>query len=201
LRQPLTDRLSDIATPNFSKQWSLGLSHGHYWRNLYQANGVFEVIYQQRRTIVLDLVDGLGLASRSHILEIVCGAGLTTIALAQRGYTVQAVDAVDRMLVLTRQAAAETGVADRVMTSLGDAHALAFPDGAFSLVIGMGVAPWLHSLNTAIREFARVLRPGGYLILTADNRWRLNHVLDPLFFPRSAYQDGVFARCSRGSSF
>jgi len=50
-------------------------------------------------------------------------------------------------------------------------------------VIGMGVAPWLHSLNTAIREFARVLRPGGYLILTADNRWRLNHVLDPLFFP------------------
>ena len=153
----------------------------NYWRDLYNANGLFEVIHQQRRAIVLGLVDELALPSGSHILEIGCGAGLTTIALAQRGFTVQAVDTVDRMVALTRQAATEAGVADRVMTSLGDAHA--FPEGAFRLVIGMGVAPFLHSLNTAITECARVLRPGGYSIFTTDNRWRLNHVLDPVFFP------------------
>jgi len=155
----------------------------NYWQNLYSANGLFEVIHQQRRAIVLGLVDELALPSGSHVLEIGCGAGLTTIALAQRGFTVQAVDTVDRMVALTRQAATEAGVADRVMTSLGDAHALAFPAGAFSLVIGMGVAPFLHSLNTAITECARVLRPGGYSIFTTDNRWRLNNVLDPVFFP------------------
>lgn len=154
-----------------------------YWRNLYNANGVFEVIHQQRRAIVLGLVEELKLPPGSDILEIGCGAGLTTIALAQRGFTVQAVDTVDRMVALTRKAATDAGVADRVMTSLGDAHALAFPEGAFSLVIGMGVAPFLHSLNTAITECARVLRPGGYSIFTTDNRWRLNHVLDPVFFP------------------
>src|SRR6266576_1963012 len=103
----------------------------NYWRDLYNANGLFEVIHQQRRAIVLGLVDELALPSGSHILEIGCGAGLTTIALAQRGFTVQAVDTVDRMVALTRQAATEAGVADRVMTSLGDAHALAFPEGAF----------------------------------------------------------------------
>ena len=155
----------------------------NYWRNLYNANGLFEVIHQQRRAIVLGLVDELALPSGSQILEIGCGAGLTTIALAQRGFTVQAVDTVDRMVALTRHAATEANVADRVTTSLGDAHALAFPEGAFSLVIGMGVAPFLHSLNTAITECARVLRPGGYSIFTTDNRWRLNHVLDPVFFP------------------
>lgn len=155
----------------------------NYWRNLYNANGLFEVIHQQRRAIVLGLVEELALPAGSHILEIGCGAGLTTIALAQRGFTVQAVDTVDRMVALTRQAASEAGVADRVMTSLGDAHALAFPESAFSLVIGMGVAPFLHSLNTAITECARVLRPGGYSIFTTDNRWRLNHMLDPVFFP------------------
>jgi 2-polyprenyl-3-methyl-5-hydroxy-6-metoxy-1,4-benzoquinol methylase len=154
-----------------------------YWRNLYNANGLFEVIHQQRRAIVLGFVDELALSPGSHILEIGCGAGLTTIALAQRGFNVQAVDTVDRMVALTRQGATEAGVADRVMTSLGDAHTLAFPEGAFSLVIGMGVAPFLHSLNTAITECARVLRPGGYSIFTTDNRWRLNHMLDPVFFP------------------
>src|SRR5437016_6736910 len=51
----------------------------NYWRDLYNANGLFEVIHQQRRAIVLGLVDELALPSGSHILEIGCGAGLTTI--------------------------------------------------------------------------------------------------------------------------
>ena len=153
----------------------------NYWRDLYNANGLFEVIHQQRRAIVLGLVDELALPSGSHILEIGCGAGLTTIALAQRGFTVQAVDTVDRMVALTRQAATEAGVADRVMTSLGDAHALAFPEGAFRLVLGMGVAPFLHSLNTAITECARVLRPGGGL--TRLHRIGLLHSVAAPIFP------------------
>src|SRR5256884_4174814 len=91
----------------------------NYWRDLYNANGLFEVIHQQRRAIVLGLVDELALPSGSHILEIGCGAGLTTIALAQRGFTVQAVDTVDRMVALTRQAATE---ADRKSTRLNSSH-------------------------------------------------------------------------------
>src|SRR2546429_4178898 len=67
----------------------------------------------------LGLVDELALPSGSHILEIGCGAGLTTIALAQRGFTVQAVDTVDRMVALTRQAATE---ADRKSTRLNSSH-------------------------------------------------------------------------------
>src|SRR2546430_13479868 len=45
----------------------------NYWRDLYNANGLFEVIHQQRRAIVLGLVDELALPSGSHILEIGCG--------------------------------------------------------------------------------------------------------------------------------
>jgi SAM-dependent methyltransferase len=41
------------------------------------------------------------------------------------------------------------------------------------------VIPWLHSPGDAVREMARVLRPGGQLILTADNRARLTSFTDP----------------------
>src|SRR5205807_10304378 len=36
-----------------------------------------------------------------------------------------------------------------------------------------------YSPPTALRELARVLRPGGYLIVNADNRLRLTYLIDP----------------------
>jgi len=153
------------------------------WKQIYELDGLDPTIYQLRRAAVLALVEKLGLPPRSPVLEIGCGAGLTTVTLAQRGYAVQAIDTVDVMISLTRQLAVEAGVAQRVVTSMGDAHDLAFPNNLFSLAIGMGVAPWLHALDKAIRELARVLKPEGFLILTTDNRWCLNHALDPIFFP------------------
>jgi SAM-dependent methyltransferase len=87
------------------------------------------------------------------------------------------------MIDLTQRHAEEAGVSDRVITSTRDVHDLDFPDNTFSLILKIGVAPWLHSLDKAVSEVARVLRPGGYLITTADNWWRLNYWLDPRYFP------------------
>jgi ubiquinone/menaquinone biosynthesis C-methylase UbiE len=128
-------------------------------------------------------VQRLGLSTEWPILEIGCGSGLTSVALAQDGYTVQATDSVDAMLKLTRQHADDANVSDRIITSIRDVHHLDFPDNSFGLVLKIGVAPWLHSLDQAVREVSRVLRPGGYLITTADNWWRLNYWLDPRYFP------------------
>ncbi len=154
-----------------------------YWKEIYEFGDVDATIYRDRRSAVLALVQKLGLSVEWPILEIGCGSGLTSVALAQDGYTVQAVDSVEAMLKLTRQHAEEARVSDRVITSMRDVHDLDFPDNSFSLILKIGVAPWLHSLDKAVREVERVLRPGGYLITTADNWWRLNHWLDPRYFP------------------
>jgi SAM-dependent methyltransferase len=61
----------------------------------------------------------------------------------------------------------------------GDAHALPGETGSYTLVIALGVVPFLHSPAAALRDMARVVKPDGYVLLTSDNRWRLNHVLDP----------------------
>jgi ubiquinone/menaquinone biosynthesis C-methylase UbiE len=154
-----------------------------YWKELYQREGLFEVIHQHRKAVVLALVDKLALPPGSHILEIGCGAGLTAAALGQRGFVIEATDTLMTMIDLTRRQAVEAGVEGRVRTSLCDAHELPFPASVFDLVLAVGVTPYLHSPNKAMQEMARVLKPRGNLIVSADNRWRLNHILDPSLFP------------------
>jgi ubiquinone/menaquinone biosynthesis C-methylase UbiE len=154
-----------------------------YWADVYEFRDVTGAIYRERRSAVLALAQELKLPVESSILEIGCGSGSLSIQLALQGYTIQAADSVDAMVESTRQRAHQAGVGDRVSTIRSDVYHLGYPDDCFHLVLTIGLAPWLHSLDKAICEVARVLRPGGYLIATADNWWRLNHWLDPRYFP------------------
>jgi len=157
-----------------------------YWNELYQQNDVFGIIHQQRRTMAMKYFDELSLPKESRILEVGCGAGLTTVDLAQRGYTIEAIDRVKIMIDLTCHNALKYGVENRVKANVGDIYHLAFPDNTFGCVISLGVTPWLTDLNAALREIYRVLVPGGYTIINGDNRFRLNHLLDPAHMPALA---------------
>lgn len=153
------------------------------WRDVYEQEGLEGAIYRRRLDIVLRWIDELAIPTGEKVLEIGCGAGRCTVALAQRGYLIHAMDSVEDMLNSTQEHAIEAGLSSSVTTSLGDAHKLAFPDGSFGLVLAIGVIPYLHFPQKALREMARVLRPGGFLLVTAGNRWRLNDVLDPWSYP------------------
>jgi ubiquinone/menaquinone biosynthesis C-methylase UbiE len=157
--------------------------HATEWKDVYEQTSVEGAIYRKRLAIVLEWTDTLAMAAGEKILEIGCGSGRCTVALAQRGYLVHAVDSVEDMLNSTRQHAAEAGVSSSVSTSPGDAHALVFPEEAFGLVLAIGVIPYLHSPQKALTEMARVLKPGGFLLVTAGNRWRLGSILDPWTSP------------------
>jgi ubiquinone/menaquinone biosynthesis C-methylase UbiE len=154
-----------------------------YWRDVYQEGSLSAHIYRQRQSSVLAMVDQLELPARSRILEVGCGAGLTTVALAGRGYTVDAIDTVGEMLELTRQAALDAGVGPQVRTSLSSALEINFPAQRFDLVVAMGVLPWLRHPKEALSEMGRVIKPGGHVIVTADNHWCLSQMFDPLCFP------------------
>ncbi len=154
-----------------------------YWKAIYTGTDLMSRIYQLRRSVVLEMVDSLHLPPSARILEVGCGAGLTSVELAKRGFMVDAVDTVEEMLDLARHHAGEANLTGRIRVDHGDVYHLRFPDGAFDLVVAVGVIPWLHLPRPAIREMARVTRTGGSILLTADNKWRMNHVLDPRFTP------------------
>ena len=50
-------------------------------------------------------------------------------------------------------------------------------------MVALGVLPWLPALDKPLNEMARVLSPGGHLIVTVDCLWQLRHALDPLRTP------------------
>jgi ubiquinone/menaquinone biosynthesis C-methylase UbiE len=175
-------------TPSASRQFVTEYfeSNAAYWKTVYSGHQLLPAIYQDRHNTALGWIQDLGLRPNARILEVGCGAGLLTVALARNGYFVDAVDATDAMLQMTRKSAADRGVQDRIRLHAADVHALPFRTQTFDLVIAIGVIPWLHSERLALQEMWRVLNPGGYLLVTADNNARLDRILDPQSSPMSA---------------
>jgi SAM-dependent methyltransferase len=98
------------------------------------------------------------------VLDVGCGTGRHTLALANRGAQVVALDQSPEMMAVARRKLAGRDVA-------WVRHALPYPlpfaDGAFSLVVMGLVAEHVADLAAAMREMRRVTRLGGRCILSA----------------------------------
>ncbi|MBI3005426.1 MAG: class I SAM-dependent methyltransferase [Ignavibacteriales bacterium] len=154
-----------------------------FWEDIYERDTLEGSIYQRRKRVALSLIDELNLPRESNVLEIGCGAGLLTMDLAKKYSRVKAIDGVEPMVNVTRQKVAREGLQHIVCVERGDAHSLQSSGNTFNLVVALGLIPWLHSPELAIKEMARVLKPGGYIVVSSDNRYRLNHLIDPRLSP------------------
>jgi ubiquinone/menaquinone biosynthesis C-methylase UbiE len=154
-----------------------------YWEEVYDDPGIDGAIYRLRERRVLEAFDRLALPPDSRVLELGPGVGRVTVELARRGHRVVCVDPAEAMLRNVEARARAHAVGDRVETVIADAHALRFPDDGFSAVVAVGVLPWLERPAVALGELRRVLTPGGFAVLTSDNRARLTFVLDPRLNP------------------
>lgn len=154
-----------------------------YWRDTYRERSIQGIIYQRRQAIALNYVDGLSLAKRARVLEIGCGAGYMTVALAKRGFTVEAIDHSQAMVDLTTKLAIKTGTKNLINAFKADIHELSHKERSFDLIIALGVIPWLYDVDKALSEIIRILAPNGYTILTMDNSLRATTLLDPRTFP------------------
>ena len=154
-----------------------------YWRDIYVRREVLAETYRRRQAAALSLIDGLNLSAGAGALEVGCGAGFCTIALARRGFTVTAVDSAEAMVEVARRQVASADVAAKVEVRLGDARSPPFADGSFQLVVALGLLAWIDRPLPALREMARVTRPGGHLVVTAANRSALHNLIDPTLNP------------------
>ncbi len=98
-------------------------------------------------------------------LDAATGTGRHALRLAQQGIHVTSIDQSREMLAMARASATRAAVAVELhLGSLDDP--LPFAEGRFDLVICALALCHVQNLRGAIGEFARVLRPGGAVIIS-----------------------------------
>jgi ubiquinone/menaquinone biosynthesis C-methylase UbiE len=122
------------------------------------------------------LVDLADLRAGSHVLDVATGSGNAALAAARLGCDVIGIDYVETLLERGRERAAAEGLT--VDLRVGDAEALAFPDGSFDAVLSVFGSMFAPDHAQTAREIARVTRPGGTIALAS---WTPDGFLGALF--------------------
>lgn len=95
-----------------------------------------------------------------RVLEVGCGEGELAARIAGTGTEVVASDQSPRMVELT--------VARGVEAFIADVQALPFPDASFDVAIAAWMLYHVPNVDRALAELARVLRPGGRLVVATN---------------------------------
>jgi len=156
----------------------------------------------RERETYLDKVDWSG---RERVLDVGCGLGLFLIGAAKRLSTGRAVgidkwqqeDLSDNSAEGTLRNAMIEGVADKVEVHTGDARKLPFADASFDVVLSSMALHNIYNADerqTAVREIARVLAPGGR-VLVVDIRHASSYAatLRDAGLPDARCVQGVFS--------
>ena len=129
-------------------------------------NALDESLHPRGPDVLYDLVGDFGLAPGSLAADVGCGEGGHTIRLAERfGFTVTGIDPVPRHIELATLAANDLELARRIRFELGSAEALPFANGSLDLVWCRDVLVHVADLDRVYREFQRVLRSGGRVLV------------------------------------
>lgn len=121
--------------------------------------------WRRRTRIVLQLKRG------QRVLDLAAGTGVSTVELSRSGATAVA---CDFSLGMLRAGRARKDRRDKVPFVAGDATRLPFADASFdAVVISFGLRN-VSDVPAALREMARVVRPGGRLVICEFSRptWR-----------------------------
>jgi SAM-dependent methyltransferase len=106
---------------------------------------------------------------RLRALDAGCGTGFQTAILLELGYATVGVDVSAGLLDVARRRLANARVLQ------GDLEELPCGDATFDVAVSFGSTfSFLADPGGALREIARVLRPGGRLLLEVEHRWSLD---------------------------
>jgi ubiquinone biosynthesis O-methyltransferase len=132
----------------------------------WRASEVGAVTERVERRLILDLI---GDVRGKTILDVGCGDGDLAIELSKRGATVSGIDISESMIetARTRAAGEEVSIDFRVAA----AQQIPFPAEQFDIVAAVTILCFVEDPSPVFTEMARVLRPGGRLVIGELGKW------------------------------
>jgi len=133
-------------------------------------NSINKIEMKKRMRVIFGkLLYGIELRGR-EFLEVGCGLGYFSQMAYKKGANVTAVDIGDRLVEITKKKIPHAKI---LVASAAD---LPFKDECFDIVLSTEVIEHVEDQKKTLSEQMRVLKKGGYLVLTTPNR-----LLKPLF--------------------
>ncbi|MGW8179658.1 MAG: class I SAM-dependent methyltransferase, partial [bacterium] len=105
----------------------------------------------------------------SRVLDAGCGSGEKSIELGLRNFSCVAVDVSDWALGRASKTIERYGLENQVTLCRGELSGLSFADNEFDYVLCWGVLMHIRELSRPMDELARLLAPGGFLIVNEIN--------------------------------
>jgi len=130
------------------------------WDKMSEVNALTE----DRTADIARLTVGLDLHHGSSLLDAGCGTGQWAIAFATLGCAVTAHDLAPAMVDRARDHAKDRGVSITFRT--GDISALPDPAATYDAIFGRCVLLFVPDPLAVLREFRRVLKPGGRIFVS-----------------------------------
>ena len=126
--------------------------------------------FQVRETVLSKCLRGRDL-SGGHWLDAGCGAGTLARLLAERGCNVLGVDAAPEMISVAEGLANSSQYSDRLkFARVGTIAGLPIDDGSLNGVLCSSVLEYVPNSFACLKEFSRVLKPEGLLLVSVPNR-------------------------------
>jgi phosphatidylethanolamine/phosphatidyl-N-methylethanolamine N-methyltransferase len=166
------------------------------WAPVYDV--VFGGVFRKGRSAAIAATNRFG----GRVLEVGVGTGIS-LPLYGPNVRVFGTDISEAMLAKAQRRVAELGLKNVEGLAVMDAEKLEFPGNSFDVVMAQYVVTAVPNPEAALDEFARVLRPGGEMILlsrvSADSglrhfiERRLQPVVRPLGFRTAEFAWSRFA--------
>jgi len=152
-----------------------------YWASIYKsAPGqltIYASHFRQRMQVILRMIEKLANRTGKKALEAGCGPGAYIKPLLLLGYDVSAIDQSEGMVEQARQNI-EGELSERVTLGVSGIESISFPDECFDIITNVAVLMYVPDDAKPVREFYRLLKPGGTLIITVDNKKDLADMID-----------------------
>jgi phosphatidylethanolamine/phosphatidyl-N-methylethanolamine N-methyltransferase len=160
LQAPVTDIDNTTLTKAYAR-----------WAPVYDL--VFQRLFEKGRKAAVEAADRIG----GRILEVGVGTGMSLPHYSSSS-RLCGIDISEPMLNKARRRVQELGLTNVEGLWVMDAENMEFPEGSFDVVVAQHVVTTVPNPEATLDELARVLRPGGEIVLVsrigADEGLRLD---------------------------